>query len=126
TSLTELSTMMVGRPVSLARKPRDKNIQHEPVLVIENLNCKNDRGLEALKNINLTVNTGEILGVAGVDGNGQLELAECIAGLRHPESGKILVNGEAVKHTLNNPELLGFVPEDRHKTGLIIDFSIME
>jgi simple sugar transport system ATP-binding protein len=126
TSLTELSTMMVGRPVSLARKPRDNNIQHEPVLVIENLNCKNDRGLEALKNINLTVNTGEILGVAGVDGNGQLELAECIAGLRHPESGKILVNGEAVKHTLNNPELLGFVPEDRHKTGLIIDFSIME
>lgn len=125
-TLKELSTMMVGRPISLARKPRKMDVIKEPALVIQNLVCKDDRGLDALRNVNLTVSTGEILGIAGVDGNGQLELAECIAGMRQPVSGKITINGVPVTQTLNNPELLGFVPEDRHKTGLIIDFSVME
>jgi simple sugar transport system ATP-binding protein len=98
----------------------------EPVLVIEGLRCKSDRGVEALKSIDLTVHSGEVLGVAGVDGNGQSELAECITGLRQPTKGQIKIKGELVKSVINDPPLLGYVPEDRHKKGLIVDFSITE
>jgi general nucleoside transport system ATP-binding protein len=125
-TLSQLSTMMVGRPVSLARKPRPEIKQKEPVLVIDGLRCKNERGLEALKSIDLTVYSGEILGVAGVDGNGQRELAECIAGLRKPTHGQVEIKGNIVTKVVDDPTLLGFIPEDRHKTGLIVDFSIME
>jgi simple sugar transport system ATP-binding protein len=70
--------------------------------------------------------SGEILGVAGVDGNGQRELAECITGLRQPTHGQIKIKGNFVTKVVDDPSLLGFVPEDRHKTGLILDFSIVE
>ena len=126
TNLTELSTMMVGRPVSLARKPRPKIEEKEPTLVVDGLRCRNERGLEALKSIDLTLYSGEILGVAGVDGNGQRELAECIAGLRQPTQGQVNIKDNIVEKVVNDPSLLGFVPEDRLKTGLIVNFSIME
>ncbi|MDX1414625.1 MAG: ABC transporter ATP-binding protein [Candidatus Promineifilaceae bacterium] len=126
TSLLQLSTMMVGRPVTLERKPRPEIEEKEPALVIEGLRCHDDRGLEALKSIDLTLYSGEILGVAGVDGNGQRELSECITGLRPPIHGKIEIKGNSVTGVVNDPSLLGFIPEDRHKTGLILDFSIME
>lgn len=126
TTLVQLSTMMVGRSVTLARKTRPSISKKEPVLVIEGLRCKSDRGVEALKSIDLTVHSGEVLGIAGVDGNGQRELAECITGLRQPTKGQIKIKGELVKNVINDPPLLGFVPEDRHKKGLIRDFSIME
>ena len=126
TTLAQLSTMMVGRSVTLARKTRPSMSKKEPVLVIEGLRCKSDRGVEALKSIDLTVHSGEVLGVAGVDGNGQSELAECITGLRQPTKGQIKIKGELVKSVINDPPLLGYVPEDRHKKGLIVDFSIME
>jgi simple sugar transport system ATP-binding protein len=126
TTLVQLSTMMVGRPVTLARKPRPEIKEKEPVLVIDSLRCKNDRGVEALKTIDLTVYSGEILGVAGVDGNGQSELAECITGLRQPTHGQVRIKGDPVKDVVNDPPLLGYVPEDRHKKGMIRDFSIVE
>lgn len=126
TTLVQLSTMMVGRPVTLARKPRPEITEKEPVLVIDGLRCKNDRGVEALKSIDLTVYSGEILGVAGVDGNGQSELAECITGLRQPTHGQVRIKGDPVKDVVNDPPLLGYVPEDRHKKGMIRDFSIVE
>ena len=126
TTSLQLSTMMVGRPVSLARKPRPKITEKEPVLVIEGLRCKNERGLEALKSIDLTLYSGEILGAAGVDGNGQHELAECIAGLRKATHGQIKIKGDLVTSVVNDPSNLGFIPEDRQKTGLILDFSVME
>jgi len=126
TTLAQLSTMMVGRSVTLARKTRPSMSKKEPILVIEGLRCKSDRGVEALKSIDLTVHSGEVLGVAGVDGNGQSELAECITGLRQPIKGQIKIKGELVKSVINDPPLLGYVPEDRHKKGLIVDFSITE
>jgi len=126
TTLVQLSTMMVGRSVTLARKTRPSISKKEPVLVIEGLRCKSDRGVEALKSIDLTVHSGEVLGVAGVDGNGQRELAECITGLRQPTHGQIKIKDKLVSSVINDPPLLGFVPEDRHKKGLIRDFSIME
>ena len=126
TTLLQLTKMMVGRPVSLDRRVRPKFKEHTPVLVIEDLRCKNERGLEALKSINLTMHAGEILGVAGVDGNGQRELAECITGLQQPTHGQVKMLGKLVTRVVDDPSLLGFIPEDRHKTGLILEFSIAE
>ncbi|MCB9420008.1 MAG: ABC transporter ATP-binding protein [Ardenticatenaceae bacterium] len=126
TSLLQLSTMMVGRPVTLERKPRPEMNDKKTVLDIKGLRCLDDRGLKALKSIDLTLYSGEILGVAGVDGNGQRELSECITGLRQPNHGTIEIKGIPITEVVKDPSLLGFIPEDRHKTGLVLDFSIME
>jgi general nucleoside transport system ATP-binding protein len=126
TTYLQLSTMMVGRPVSLERRSRPDTAEKKPVLVIEDLQCKNERGLEALKSINLTMYAGEILGVAGVDGNGQRELAECITGLQQPTHGQVKMLDKVVTKVVDDPSLLGFIPEDRHKTGLILEFTIAE
>jgi len=122
----ELARMMVGRTVILERKPREKIRAADPVLLIEKLCCKNDRGLPALKDLNLALFPGEIVGVAGVDGNGQRELAECIAGLRKPTSGLVRIKGVLVDHVIADPSLLGYIPEDRRKTGLSIDLNVEE
>ena len=85
-----------------------------------------DRGVHALEGILLQVRAGEIVGVAGVDGNGQRELAECISGLRKPTSGHITIKGKPVTGVISDPSFMGFIPEDRHKTGLVLDFSVAE
>lgn len=123
---SKLAQMMVGRPVSIVRKPRPVFAERKPVLVMKDVNVNDDRGLPALKNFNLTVHAGEIVGVAGVDGNGQRELAECIVGLRKPTSGTISVQGQQVTDVIADPSFIGFIPEDRQKTGLVLDFSISE
>ena len=126
TALSQLSTMMVGRPVSLARKPRPVVEEKTPVLVAEGLTYIDDRGIEGLKSVDLTLYSGEILGVAGVDGNGQSELAACITGLQGMAEGEVRIKGQVVRDVVDNPSLLGYVPEDRLKTGLIKSFSLME
>jgi simple sugar transport system ATP-binding protein len=122
----KLAQMMVGRPVSIDRKPRPALEKSAPILVMKDVNVDDDRGVPALKNFNLTVNSGEILGVAGVDGNGQRELAECIVGLRKPASGTIHIQGRQVTDVIADPSFVGFIPEDRQKTGLVLDFSVSE
>lgn len=122
----ELARMMVGRPISMERKPRPTMKEIEPVLVMENVNANDDRGLPALKNFSLTVHAGEIVGLAGVDGNGQRELAECIIGLRKSTSGSIRINGRIVDRVINDPSFVGYIPEDRQKTGLVLDFRVSE
>ena len=121
-----LADMMVGRPVEIVRKERPKFENMKPVLVMENVCANDDRGIQALKNLNLTVHAGEIVGVAGVDGNGQRELAECIAGLRKTTSGTVSIDGKTVTKVIADPSFLGFIPEDRQKTGLVMDFSIAD
>ena len=123
---TELASMMVGRPVTITRKFRPVIPQKESVLVIENVNANDDRGLHALKNFNLTVHKGEIIGVAGVDGNGQRELAECIVGMRKQTGGTIRIQDRIVNHVMDDPSFVGYIPEDRQKTGLFLDMSIEE
>ena len=103
-----------------------KNIDKKPVLVMKDVNAFDDRGIQALKNFNLTVHAGEIVGVAGVDGNGQKELAECISGMRKTTSGTITIDGKPVTGVIADPSFLGFIPEDRQKTGLVMDFSIAD
>ena len=122
----KLAEMMVGRPISIERKERPAFPNPEPILVMKDVNAVDDRGVPALKNFNLTVHAGEIVGVAGVDGNGQRELAECISGLRKTTSGTITIKGKPVTTVIADPSFLGFIPEDRQKTGLVMDFSIAD
>lgn len=122
----DLARMMVGRPVTVERKLRPVNTKKDPILVMENVSANDDRGLPALKNFTLTVHSGEIVGVAGVDGNGQRELAECIVGLRKPTNGSISIQGRVVDRVMDDPSFIGFIPEDRQKTGLLLDFSVEE
>jgi general nucleoside transport system ATP-binding protein len=122
----ELARMMVGRPVMMERKPRPVALKKEPVLVMENVSANDDRGLPALRNFNLTIYSGEIVGVAGVDGNGQRELAECIAGLRKRTGGSIRIQGRDVDRVMDDPSFVGYIPEDRQKTGLLLDLSVAE
>jgi ABC-type uncharacterized transport system ATPase subunit len=96
------------------------------VLVAEGLSCQNDRGTQALRDLSLNVYAGEIVGVAGVDGNGQRELAECIAGLRQPTRGTVQISGKPVSGVVRDTSLLGFIPEDRRKTGLVSGFGVAE
>ena len=122
----KLADMMVGRPLQIVRKPRPKFDNSKVVLEMKDV-CANDtRGVPALKNFNLTVHAGEIVGVAGVDGNGQRELAECIAGLRKTTNGTIEIDGKKVTKVIADPSFLGYIPEDRQKTGLVLDFTVSE
>lgn len=127
-SSQELADMMVGRSVSFKTEKKPATPK-EVILSVENLTVKESRGLEAVKNLSLEVHAGEVLGIAGIDGNGQSELVQAITGLRKVESGKVLIDGDDV--TNKRPRFItesgvGHVPEDRHKYGLILDMSLAE
>jgi len=101
----------------------------EILLQIEHLHVFDDRGLEAVKNINLDVRKGEILGIAGVSGNGQRELVQAIIGLRKPASGHISLNGRTI--TGKSPRTIirsgvAYAPENRNEDGCVPDFGIDE
>ncbi|PIC78294.1 heme ABC transporter ATP-binding protein [Sporosarcina sp. P19] len=126
TNPEELATLMVGRQVTFKT---EKGPSHptEEVLKIENLQVNDYRGVAKLKGLNLSVRRGEIVGIAGIDGNGQSELIEAITGLTKVKSGKIFINDEDV--TNKKPRKItetgiGHIPQDRHKHGLILDFSV--
>lgn len=125
-SQIKLAEMMVGRPITIERRERPAMPDGEVILDMQGVNATDDRGVHALKDFSLQVRAGEIVGVAGVDGNGQRELAECISGLRKPTSGTITIKGKPVTGVISDPFFMGFIPEDRHKTGLVLDFSVAE
>lgn len=123
-----LARMMVGREVQF--QPDRADITKGAVkLELRGLTAQNDRDLMALRQINLSVHAGEILGIAGVSGNGQRELAECIAGLRPVVDGDIVLNGHSLRHLPVQERLklgLSFVPEERNRHGTIGSFSVAE
>jgi general nucleoside transport system ATP-binding protein len=124
----ELARLMVGREV-LLRVDKAPASPAEPLLSVEDLHVVDDRGLEAVRGVSFEVRAGEIVGVAGVDGNGQTELIDALAGLRHPLSGRIVLGGENVtredaRHVLDHG--LGHIPEDRQRRGLVLDFTLAE
>jgi len=128
TDKPNLARMMVGREVifRLDRKPLTKG---QVILEVRNLNATNDKGLPALKNISLTAREGEILGIAGVAGNGQRELIEVIAGLRKADSGSVLILGkEATNLSPREIDRIGVshVPEERIRMGLVPNMTIAE
>ena len=99
------------------------------VLETRHLNVKNSKGVLGLKDFNLSVRAGEIVGIAGIDGNGQEELVHALSGLTSVESGEILLKGENITHTSIRDRFdkgMGHIPEDRHKHGLILDFHLKE
>ena len=128
TSEQELATLMVGRPVKfdVDKKPFNPG---KKILEIKNI-CVNDRiGVEKVHNFSIDVHAGEIVGIAGVDGNGQTELLYAISGLSPIKSGQILLNGVDIskKSIRERIEIgLGHIPEDRHKHGIVGGFSIAE
>ncbi|MBW4438027.1 MAG: ABC transporter ATP-binding protein [Pleurocapsa minor GSE-CHR-MK-17-07R] len=123
-----LAELMVGRDVVLQV---EKSPAHpkDHVLDVNSLVVTDDRGLTAVKSLNLQVRAGEILGIAGVQGNGQTELVEAITGLRKPVSGKVLIDGKDV--TGKPPRDIteagtGHVPEDRQKNGMVMSFAVRD
>lgn len=120
-----LSQLMLGRELPVHTRSTSRR-RGEPLLVMTDTSCLDDRGNLALRNLSLVVHGGEIVGVAGVDGNGQRELAECAAGLRRLTSGRITVAGGAHDAAAGRNRAVGFIPEDRQRTGLVPAFSIAE
>lgn len=128
TSTTELASLMVGREVSFSTEKTPAHPEGD-VLKISDLRVKDSRGAEMVKGLQLDVKAGEIVGIAGVDGNGQSELIEAIAGLRKVESGSILLNNEDITHFKPRKVTesgVAHIPQDRHKFGLVLDFPIGE
>ncbi|MCP8969057.1 ABC transporter ATP-binding protein [Ectobacillus ponti] len=126
TNEDQLAELMVGREVHFKTEKSDAQPRQD-VLKISNLVVHDARNLPAVRGLDLTVRAGEIIGIAGVDGNGQSELIEAITGLRKVESGSITLNG---KDVTNLPARritesgVGHIPQDRHKHGLVLDFSV--
>lgn len=128
TTEEQMAEMMVGREVSFEVE-KDEAKPEEVVLKVENLSVKNTRDLIAVNNLSLEVRAGEIMCVAGIDGNGQSELIQAITGLSKIESGRILFEGDDMtKEHIRQRTLrgIGHIPEDRHKHGLVLDFSLEE
>ena len=128
TSPRELARMMVGREVILQMEKREKEIG-DVVLRIDEIEALSDKGLKALKGISLEVRAGEILGIAGVAGNGQKELAEVLSGLRKAVRGRIFIDGVDVtnkgsRFLIERGE--SFIPEDRHKYGVSPNLSVKD
>ena len=128
TNREDLARMMVGREVKLV--PDKPSISlGAPRLIIDNLFVGGDRGADAVNGLSLEVCGGEVLGVAGVSGNGQRELAEAISGLRKPKSGRIEIDGvdlSGCRPKTIRKAGLSYVPEERMKDGAINDFNVTE
>ncbi|MDQ2690890.1 MAG: ABC transporter ATP-binding protein [Chloroflexota bacterium] len=128
TNEDDLAALMVGREVQLAV---DRGVSHpaEPVLRVDNLTVRSERGQEAVRGVSFNVRAGEILGIAGVAGNGQDELVEAITGLRRPSGGTIQLTEQEIS-TWGVRERreygLGYVPGDRQKYGLVLSFPISD
>lgn len=125
----ELAAKMVGREISF--KVAKENQSHgETVLEIKDLVVEDSRKIKAVNGLSLQLNKGEILGIAGVDGNGQTELIEALTGLRKAVKGEILVHGKNIVNAspgnIINQYKISHIPEDRQKRGLVFEFDIAE
>ena len=123
-----LARSMVGREVLLRvdKKPASPG---DTLLHVEDLHVVDDRGLEAVRGVSFDVRAGEIVGIAGVDGNGQSELIDALTGLRRPASGHVVIEGHDLTNANANTHLdagLGHIPEDRQRRGLVLEFTLAE
>ena len=123
-----LAYALVGREMVFNTK-REKVEAGKTILQVENLSAWHDKGTAALSAVSFAIREGEILGIAGVSGNGQRELVETIAGLRPPAGGKIILDGKDITNTSSARRWqlgIGYIPADRNGTGTIADFSLVE
>lgn len=128
TSTKEMANKMVGREVNFEVEKPEPHYGKE-VLSVQNLTVKDENGFDVVKNASFSIRGGEILAIAGVSGNGQVELADAIAGLMPAASGKIMLNGKEVTHDSIRKRIdegIAYVPEDRQKYGLVLEFSLRE
>lgn len=128
TTEKELAKMMVGRDVNFKVTKKDRK-EDKVIFNIEKLNVKDNRGISVVNNLSLELKKGEILGVAGIDGNGQTELIEAVVGLRPVISGKIMLNTKDItdckpRQVIDNK--ISLIPEDRQARGLVLDMSVAE
>ncbi len=126
TSEAKMAEMMVGRVVTFKVDKQDAK-PGKVILKIDKLSALNNQKTLGLKEFSLEVRAGEIVGLAGVDGNGQTELVEALTGLRKIESGKIFINGKNLTKSSireRNETGIAHIPEDRHKHGLVLEFSL--
>ena len=124
-----LARMMVGREV-LLQVEKPPATPGEVLLDVEGLRVLDDRGLEKVRGVSLSVRAGEIVGIAGVDGNGQTELIDALTGLRRPSAGSIRIAATQLDHHASARDALdagvGHIPEDRQRRGLVLEFSLAE
>jgi simple sugar transport system ATP-binding protein len=129
TTEAELARMMVGREVVLDIEKKQAT-PGDVLLQVLDLRVRDDRGIEKVRGVSFDVRAGEIVGIAGVDGNGQTELVEALTGLRTPEAGAIAVSGVPLEHRATVSDVVdagvGHIPEDRHRRGLVLEFTIAE
>jgi ABC-type uncharacterized transport system ATPase subunit len=112
-----------------ASRPAPSSATGSPLLQVESVTVRNARRAEAVRNVSLELRSGEVVGIAGVDGSGQRELSEALVGLRRIESGRIFLAGVELTHaTVRERQRRGmaYIPEDRHRVGMVLDFSIAE
>ena len=124
-----LAQAMVGRAV-LLQVEKTPHTPGAPLVQVDDLYVRDDRGIEKVKGVSFEVRAGEIVGIAGVDNNGQTQLIDALTGLRSPESGSIVIDGEAYDNptpkVMTDVAGVGHIPEDRQHRGLVLDFSIAE
>jgi general nucleoside transport system ATP-binding protein len=128
TDTQQLANMMVGREVNF-KVDKTRSNPKETVLNVSDLTVKDSRGIEMVKSLSLNIRAGEIVGLAGVEGNGQSELIEAITGLKKIQSGTIELNGKKLNGLSPRKVTeagVGHIPEDRHKLGLVLDFTVGE
>ena len=129
TSVEQLTHMMVGRDVDLTRKSR-KHFEDQPdLLTMKNVSYTVNKTVKKLDDISLELKAGEILGIAGVDGNGQDELVQAVCGMIQPDTGEITLNGKSIlKDNIRTrkEEGISLVPEDRHRDGLVMEYSVAD
>lgn len=128
TNEAKLASMMVGREVIL-KVDKGESSPREEVLKVENLHVLDDRGLETVRGVSFEVRAGEVLGIAGVQGNGQTELAEALTGLRRVRSGHIMINGKQMADKPPRPLIesgLSHIPEDRQRHGLVLGETVAD
>jgi ABC-type uncharacterized transport system ATPase subunit len=127
-NIEQLAKMMVGREIPVPLKEKRPNIG-KVILQAEGLQAFNARKIIGLKSVTFEVHESEILGIAGVEGNGQSELIEVLMGLRKLEEGKIVLEGKPITNASVHERIekgFSIIPEDRQKTGLVLDFSVSE
>ncbi|MBC8081196.1 MAG: ABC transporter ATP-binding protein [Gorillibacterium sp.] len=128
TSEATMAEMMVGRQVTF-RVEKKAAVPGEVVLKLDDLSAKSNKMTMGLNHFSLEVRAGEIVGIAGVEGNGQSELVEVITGLRKAESGHVTFEGKDITHKSIRERIeggIGHIPEDRQKRGLVLDYSLEE
>lgn len=128
TSTKEMANLMVGREVSFQTEKKEASFGKE-VLRVEDLTVLNKNNFPVVKNASFTIHEGEILAIAGVAGNGQVEIADCVAGLTKASKGSIILNDQDITQTSvreRKEKGISYIPEDRQNFGLVLDFNIYE